>query len=145
LELITCPIDKIEKVKQLLLENDLPTDDVEDNEVQLFVIQEKGQLTGVVGVEVYDSIALLRSLAVDSNHKKLGIGKLLVEFAIQYLIKNGINEIYLLTTTAEGYFLKFGFKSVNRSKIPSAIQKTKQFESICPQTAIVMSRSIYSE
>jgi amino-acid N-acetyltransferase len=136
---------KIEKVKQLLLENDLPTDDVEDNEVQLFVIQEKGQLTGVVGVEVYDSIALLRSLAVDSNHKKLGIGKLLVEFAIQYLIKNGINEIYLLTTTAEGYFLKFGFKSVNRSKIPSAIQKTKQFESICPQTAIVMSRSIYSE
>lgn len=145
MELITCPIDKIEKVKQLLLENDLPTDDVEDNEVQLFVIQEKGQLTGVVGVEVYDSIALLRSLAVDSNHKKLGIGKLLVEFAIQYLIKNGINEIYLLTTTAEGYFLKFGFKSVNRSKIPSAIQKTKQFESICPQTAIVMSRSIYSE
>jgi amino-acid N-acetyltransferase len=145
LEIKSCAVENIQEVKKLLVENDLPIDDVEDNEVHLFVCQDKGQITGVVGVEVYDSIALLRSLAVDSNHIKLGIGKTLVEFALQYLTKNGINEIYLLTTTAEGYFLKFGFKSINRSKIPSAIQKTKQFESICPQTAIVMSRSIYSK
>jgi amino-acid N-acetyltransferase len=47
-------------------------------------------------------------------------------------------EIYLLTTATEHFFNRIGFKVINRSMAPAAIQNTTEFKKLCPSTAICM-------
>ena len=47
-------------------------------------------------------------------------------------------SIYLLTTTAERYFPKFGFEPVARADVPATVQTSIEFTSACPSSATVM-------
>jgi len=48
--------------------------------------------------------------------------------------------IYLLTTTAEQFFPRFGFVAVDRQSMPRSIQGSIEFQSACPASAIAMRR-----
>lgn len=63
---------------------------------------------GVVGLEVYGKVALLRSLAVSATSRGNGYGKDLVARAERYAQSLGVTEIYLLTTTAATFFEQLG-------------------------------------
>ena len=52
-----------------------------------------------------------------------------------------IEQLYLLTTTAEKYFYKFGFQAIDRVDVPKEILQTKEFKDICPLYAITMYRN----
>jgi N-acetylglutamate synthase-like GNAT family acetyltransferase len=52
--------------------------------------------------------------------------------------KSGAREVWLLTTTAEGFFAANGFERVVRTDAPAAIAATSQFKDICPDTAALM-------
>ncbi|MFK5856434.1 MAG: arsenic resistance N-acetyltransferase ArsN2 [Bacteroidota bacterium] len=132
----------IEKVKTLLVENNLPVNDIDKIAVQLFVVKAKNKIIGVIGIENYSTIGLLRSLAVSDNYKNLKIGAELVDYIIGYCSTNKMQELYLLTTTAEKYFVKFGFNIMERENIPDLIKKTSQFADICPASAIIMKKHL---
>jgi amino-acid N-acetyltransferase len=53
-----------------------------------------------------------------------------------------VPAIYLLTTTAERYFPKFGFERIQRADIPPAVQTSIEFTSACPSSATVMRKSL---
>ena len=132
----------LEKVKILLLENELPIDDIEDSLIQLFVAKIGNNIVGVIGLEQYKTIGLLRSLAVKSEYKNQKYGRDLTGYFLEYCKDNKIQELYLLTTTAEKYFRKFDFYKINRENVPTMIKRTKQFSDICPVTAVIMKKDL---
>ena len=131
---------KLEKVKQLLIENNLPVEDFEDEYITFFIAKINNTTVGVIGLEQYEATGLLRSLAVKSDYKNLKIGRDLIEYLLRYCKNNSIQELYLLTTTAEMYFEKFGFYKITRENTPTAIKNTKEFALICPGTALIMKK-----
>ncbi len=121
-----------------LLADDLPAD------VSLFVLAEAedGQLVGVAGVDSMGQTGLLRSVAVLPKYRDQHIGSELVEQVLQLARHRLVTTLYLLTTTAEGYFSRLGFAPISRANVPDQIAQTRQFANLCPASAVVMKREI---
>lgn len=129
-------------VETLLTQNDLPLDGVRDNFSSFVVADDRGAVTGAIGLEKHGSAALLRSAVVSLGHRGSGIGRQLVEQLLERAQQAGVQELYLLTTTAEKYFPKFGFTQTTRAAVPDALKASAEFRGACPDTAIVMTRRI---
>ena len=61
-----------------------------------------------------------------------------LEAALAEAAAAGTRDIYLLTTTAGGYFPRFGFTVVSRADVPASVQASVEFTTACPNTATVM-------
>jgi len=129
-------------VESLLAASDLPIDGVRDNFSSLVVADDDGAIAGAIGLEKYGSVALLRSAVVSPHHRGSGVGRRLVEQLLERAEEAGVDEVYLLTTTAEKYFPKFGFTRTTRSAVPDPLKASAEFRGACPDTAIVMRRPI---
>lgn len=128
----------------LLMDNMLPTGDLNKSPVTFFVAALENRILGTIGLERYDKIGLLRSLAVADDFKNQGIGARLVEFLFQYCTREGISDLYLMTTTAYQYFPRYGFTTINRDTIPNSIRQTSEFSSLCSTEAVVMHSITFS-
>jgi amino-acid N-acetyltransferase len=127
------------EVAALLAAAELPSDDLHDSsKVLLFGEQSAGRLTAVVGLECYGGAALLRSLAVDITERGKGLGKKLVEYAEAKARSIGIEHLYLLTNTAQEFFERHGYQSIERVAAPEAIARTAQFSELCPASSAFM-------
>ena len=93
---------------------------------------------GIVGLELYESVALLRSLAVSSKCRGRGCGTALVAQTELFAQSQGAEEIYLLTSTAERFFERLGYARVLREAAPVAIQQTQEFSALCPSSSALM-------
>jgi len=97
---------------------------------------------GVVGLELYPPVALLRSLAVASNVRGRGVGRALLADAERYARSHEVKDIYLLTTTAERFFARAGYERIARESAPREIQETHEFSTLCPTTSTVMRKRL---
>jgi amino-acid N-acetyltransferase len=61
-----------------------------------------------------------------------------VERVIDSARESGLAGIYLLTTTAEGYFPSFGFTRVERETVAAAVTESVEFADACPASAAVL-------
>jgi amino-acid N-acetyltransferase len=52
--------------------------------------------------------------------------------------ERGVREMYLLTTTAERWFPRFGFTRIAREQVPDAVRGSVEFREACPAFAAVM-------
>ena len=125
-------------VESLLSASDLPLDGVRDNFSSFIVAEDEGKIAGAIGLEESGSTALLRSAVVSAEHRGNGIGRRLVEQLLDHARNAGIDELYLLTTTAEKYFPRFGFTRTTRAAVPDALKASAEFQGACPDTAVVM-------
>lgn len=137
-------VDDLTDIERLLSVNQLPLDGVKEN-VRGFIVAEYGnEIAGAIGLEKFGTVALLRSAVVAADHRGSGVGRRLVERALARCEETGIDELYLLTTTAEEYFPRFGFARTTRSAVPDALKASAEFQGACPDTAVVMTRHIVS-
>ena|SRR5687768_7421318 len=135
--------DDLAAVRQLLSSAGLPLDGVEDNFDDFIVAEEEERgIAGVIGVEKYGSAALLRSAAVFPDLRGSGIGGRLVRELLDRVSAQGVREIYLLTTTAEEYFPRFGFTRSSRDQVPEPVRASREFQGACPDTAVVLRRGL---
>lgn len=134
----------LDAIQSLLTASDLPLDGVKENFSSFVVAEEKGEIAGAIGLEKFGSVALLRSAVVSPQHRGSGIGRKLVEQALELASDQGIEELFLLTTTAEKYFPRFGFSATVRSAVPDAIKASAEFQGACPDSAVVMTRRLAS-
>lgn len=121
----------------------LPTSDLSDGDMQEFFYA--GPATapvGIVGLQLYGSAALLRSLVVSPSHRAQGLGQQLVEHAEQHARERGVVTIYLLTTTAERFFRSRGYLATSRDSAPSAIRSTPEFTGLCPASSAFLSKRL---
>lgn len=132
------------EVVELLKEADLPTEDlVEGQSGAIFHgIFDDHTLCAVVAIEPHGNLALLRSLAVKTQHQGNGFGQALVSHAVEVAQRSGVDALYLLTTSSSHFFQRLGFSIVERDEVPTLIRKTSQFSTLCPATCAVMRREL---
>jgi amino-acid N-acetyltransferase len=127
----------------LLQAQGLPISDITDEHLEhFFFIGSDGSPSGLVGLEIYGSDALLRSLVVGENARATGLGSALTDHAEQYAASKGVRSIYLLTTTAETFFQRLGYERIERSQAPASIERTREFASLCPASSAFMVKSL---
>ena len=130
-------------VKQLLSESSLPISDITTQHLQHFFGCGSGlELEGLIGLELYGEVALLRSLAVALSRRGGGVGSGLVAHAERHARDQGVQSLYLLTTTAEQFFLRRGYARIQREDAPAAIKGTKEFSGICPASSAFMVKQL---
>ena len=130
------------EVRALLERHDLPLDDVEAHVQTMVVARDQADVVGVAALEVYTDGALLRSVAVDAAVQGRGLGHRLTEVTLDMARRHGVKTVFLLTTTADRFFQKFGFEQVTRADVPASVQASVEFRSACPASAIVMRKHV---
>ena len=130
--------EDLEAIQALLLENNLPTAGVADHWKTFLVARDGDAMVGCGGAEAYQFAALIRSVAVKPEYRSHGIGRRLVRQLLDRLASRGLREFYLLTTTAEEYFKKRGFKPIDRDEVHPQLLSSREFQDACPSTAVCM-------
>lgn len=127
----------------LLQAQGLPVSDITDEHLEhFFFVGSEGSPTGLVGLELYGTDALLRSLVVAENARSKGLGSTLIDHAEQYAASKSVRSIYLLTTTAEAFFKRLGYERIERSNAPPSIERTREFAGLCPASSAFMLKSL---
>ena len=128
--------ENIEAILSLLKTNNLPVSDLGSGKRIFLVALSEGKTIGCVAMEVYGTVGLLRSLAGK------GIGQKLVAEAENWSCNYGLKTLYLLTTTAVGFFPKIGWRITERALVPESISTSSEFTSVCPSTAICLIKEL---
>jgi amino-acid N-acetyltransferase len=132
-----------DRVRALLAQNGLPLEGLGNHlETTLVARNREGDIVGSAALELYADGALLRSVAVAPQSQGRGLGQQLTDAAIRMARDRGAPAMYLLTTTAERFFRKFGFERIGRADVPPSVQASVEFTSACPSSATVMRKSL---
>lgn len=128
---------------RLLAAAQLPTEDLTAAHCDhFFFAGSPGDPTGLVGLEIFGNVALLRSLVVAPERRGTGEGAALLQHAENHARAEGVATVYLLTTTAEAFFAKHGYQRASRDSAPAAIRATREFADICPASSAFMLRQL---
>ena len=130
--------EDLAEVRALLGASGLPTDGLGEHLESTLVAREEDRVVGTAAVELYGPYALLRSVAVDKDHRGDGLGQRLTRGALGIARERGVREAFLLTETADNFFPRFGFEPVERSAVPEPIRGSVEFVSACPADAGAM-------
>jgi amino-acid N-acetyltransferase len=130
------------RIVALLQANELPTSDLAECRPEFVVIEDGDELIGTAGVQIFGSAGLVRSVAIAKNRQSAGLGSALLGELERHAFALGIRELVLLTQTAEPFFARHGYARVDRASVPSPIQATAEFRSLCPASAVCMSKRL---
>jgi amino-acid N-acetyltransferase len=127
-------------IRVLLETRELPVDGAEAHVGDFLVATSgpTGPIIGVAGLERHAGVGLVRSVAVVDDAASRGLGTALVRALLDRARREGMRELYLLTTTAADWFPRFGFKTVRREDLPRALGESAELRGACPGTAIAM-------
>lgn len=124
--------------ESLLEQSGLPREGLREHFARALVADSGGTVVGCVALEVYDGVALLRSLAVAPDRRGERLGERLAGEALRLARESGARDVYLLTQTAAEFFPRFGFAVEDRSRAPEALGQSMEFRSACPASAVLM-------
>lgn len=92
-----------------------------ENLRDFYVAEEDGEIKGICALHIlWEDLAEIRSLAVKSEHQKKGIGSILIKRSLQEAKKLGVKKVFVLTYLSD-FFKRFGFKEIDKSKLPQKI------------------------
>ena len=123
------------QLENLLRRNNLPAQDCAQQARNFCGIFDDDDLIAAGGLEPAANDALLRSVVVHEQYRSRGLARSIIEYLIRRADSEDRETVYLLTETAGAYFENLGFKRIDRIEVPSAIANTRQFASLCPDTA----------
>jgi len=147
-DLVSATGSGVEWIQSLLASADLPTADLEADRTgdpegpALYVVRADLGRVGCIGVERYGDAGLLRSAAIQECHRGDGYGRAAVRALETKAREAGIEELSLLTTTAESFFADLGYERVDRAAVPEAVRASTEFSELCPETAVAMRREL---
>jgi amino-acid N-acetyltransferase len=125
-------------IQRCLEQNHLPSIDIPSVLDKLFLAHLASEVVGIGGVETYGKYGLLRSLVIAKAFRGKGYGRVLCQLLTEQARMQGVQELYLLTTTADLFFEAFGFERVDRQTAPDVLQQTSEFSQLCPASAVCM-------
>ena len=120
----------------------LPLEGLREHVATTLVARQEGRIVGSAALELYSDGALLRSVAVSRASQGNRLGRELTDAAIHLAQERHAPAIYLLTTTADRYFPRFGFDRISRAEVPAGVQASIEFTSACPSSATVMRKRL---
>jgi amino-acid N-acetyltransferase len=129
-------------IKRMLLAAGLPLDGAQQHLSHFVVGEVDGKPICAGGLEVYGADALLRSIVVDDESRGKGWGNQLLARLTEHAATLSVTRLYLLTTSAEAYFLRRGFVAVPRPNIPEQLNFSRELQGACPASATAMMKHI---
>jgi amino-acid N-acetyltransferase len=111
---------------------------------QMWVLEAKDSVLGVIALERFGSDGLLRSLAVAPECRKRGFGHKLVARLEHEAQAGGVEQLVLLTETAEPLFRSLGYGVIDRRHVSEELKQSAEFRSLCPASAVCMSKALHS-
>ncbi len=145
LTLRNADVNDLNRIHQMLFDANLPKNDCEEHINQFLLLERNGEIIGIGGLELYGSIALMRSIVVVPTERRQGTGILLCNALMEMGYRLNVRTFYLLTESTVAYFLNLGFVIESRQNVPQEIRSTKQFSELCPSSATVMSKTLLCE
>ncbi len=131
-----------ESVINLLKTEKLVVSDLSAELENFIVALQNEEVIGVAGLEIYGDYGFLRSVAVKQDSRNKGIAGELVKQIEKQAATTGLEEIYLLTETASEYFKRKAYVQIARTDVPAEVQRSSEFSYACPQSAIVMMKTL---
>ncbi len=115
------------------------------NSVRDFIVyfdENEQRIIGICAMNIiWENLAEVRSLYVDSAYRGKGIGRKLVEFFISEAITLELFRIFALTYQKE-FFAKLNFKEVDRSTLPEKIWsdcfRCSKYPDYCDEVAMII-------
>ena len=140
MEIRTASDKDVEMERALLLECRLPIDGVPEELECLLVAAVNARIVGVAGLELHDGDGLMRAVAVSPDSQRRGLGSQLCDAIERQAELVGARRLFLLTETADPFFRKRGYRSVERVLAPTEIASSVEFSAVCPASAVLMVR-----
>lgn len=119
----------------------MPTADVSIDRIAV-IADSGGEIAGLIGIETFGTTGLLRSLVVDSRRRNSGLGRMLVDALENHARSRGIDDLWLLTIDAAGFFEQQGYIRKARIDAPQRVRETAEFSHLCPDDAVLMRKSL---
>jgi amino-acid N-acetyltransferase len=92
-----------------------------ENVRDFIVSEDNGIIRGACALHVmWEDLAEVRSLAVEKEYQKIGIGRKLVQACLKEANALGIKKVFALTYHPE-FFKKLGFDDINKANLPQKI------------------------
>jgi amino-acid N-acetyltransferase len=131
-----------QRIQALLADSGLPTSDLEVARPHFVVACLDLEIVGAGALQLADSVALLRSVAVAPPMRGSGVGRQIVQaLELQAHIARA-HTLVLLTQTAREFFARLGYRVIEREAMPQLIQLTEEFRSLCPASATCMLKNL---
>ena len=134
-DIVNLRVADLALLEALLRANQLPADDCREQAGNFYAVYSGTDLIAAGGLEPAGDYALLRSVVVAQQLRGRGLAQRLTDHLLHRAEADGRSAVYLLTDTAADYFSRLGFSPVERDRVPPSITRTRQFSSLCPDTA----------
>ena len=86
-----------------------------------YVCMDEGRIVGCVALHVvWANLAEVKSLAVDESVQGKGVGRILVEAALEDARNLHLPRVYCLTYSPE-FFRKMGFQEIDKAELPHSV------------------------
>jgi amino-acid N-acetyltransferase len=122
----------------------LPTADLRSAQgLQLWVLEAQDRILGAIALERFSTDALLRSLIVVPEMRKRGYGYRLVAQLEQDAQADGVEQLVLLTETAEPFFRGLGYDVIDRRCASDEMKQSAEFRSLCPASAVCLRKALH--
>lgn len=122
----------------LLRSADLPLAGVPESLEGFLVAEDSGVVVGVAGLEVHGRDGVLRSVAVAPDQRGRGLGARLTASVLDRAREQRLGNVYLLTTTADAWFPRHGFRRIARDAASPEVAESIEFREACPASAVAM-------
>ncbi|WP_217647874.1 arsenic resistance N-acetyltransferase ArsN2 [Dokdonella immobilis] len=120
----------------------LPHEDIDAEDCRFYRARLDDTVAGYVGLQGNGIHRLLRSMWVQPERRREGMGAALLD-AIEYrAAAEGCRTLHLLTTTANAFFTRHGFRPAERNDAPASIASTREFAALCPASATYLTKRI---
>ena len=126
------------QLEALLQDNHLPTEDCAEQAQHYCASYAGDELIAAGAIEPVAQWGLLRSVVVREDYRGRGLARRITTHLLNQARDEGRTAIYLLTETAQTYFADLGFVTMARADVPKAVSLTRQFGSLCPDSASCM-------
>lgn len=98
-----------------------PLSELYENIRDYYVYIENGSVVGCAALHIFwKDLAEIKSIAVEEDYQKRGIGKQLIQKCLEEGKVLGINRLFVLTYIPE-FFERMGFKRVDKEFLPHKI------------------------
>ena len=104
--------------------------------------EDKSQVNGICAMNIiWENLAEIRSLYVNENYRKKGIGRVLVEACVSEAITLGLFKVFTLTYKKD-FFVKLGFKEIDRNLLPEKVWadcfRCSKYPDYCDEVAMIV-------